>query len=76
MGSVAWRSLLINCFPNSAKVLTLPDWSISLNARLERAAQIRSSWGRWVSLAFIKVLDADLSDVLVRSMANSSVLLT
>ena len=44
--------------------------------RFEPRTLIRSSWGRSVSLAFGKVLAADLSDVLVRSVANPRVLLT
>ena len=37
---------------------------------------VQSGWGRSVSLAFGKVLAADPSEVLVRSVANPRVLLT
>ena len=45
------------------------------NTEAEYISRVRSSWGRWVGRAFGKVLVADLSEVLVRPVANPRALL-
>ena len=64
--------------------LSMPDWAYSRTARLAKAIKSNPLYrlqttvmlGLKVTLAFGKTLEADLNDVLVRSVANPKALPT